>query len=285
MQELAENVVISTEFRRINVGAIATGTGVVCIDVPPIPREARYWRALLLEHFKQPIRLLILTDANRDRLLGAHWFEEARVIAHTSVYDAIKTLPNTFVDHAAEAIAENSDERISFSGVHLRLPSVTYSERMTAYVDDFPVPLIAMPGPTPGNTWIHLPDIGVVFTGDSVIVDQPLQMGQMQSKSWLNSLTMLRRPRFAAKVIVSGRGRLAKKRDTEKISDRLRYMRRRVQRLYRAGRPRSDIAEIVPSVIEQVAPRTDDDDLPRRMKIGLESIYDELRREAKGKED
>ncbi len=280
MQELADNVVVSTEFRRINVVAIATGSGIVCIDVPPIPREARYWRALLLEHFKQPIRLLILTDANRDRLLGAHWYEEARIIAHTAAHTAIKALPNTFVDQAADAIAENSDERISFSGVRLRLPSVTYSERMTAYVDDFPVPLLAMPGPTPGNTWIHLPEAGVVFTGDSVVTGQPLHMGQMQSKSWLNSLTVLRRSRFVADVIVPGRGKLAQKEDTQAISDALRYMRRRVQRLYRAGRPRADIAEIVPSVVEQLVPQAArDEELPRRFRIGLESIYDELRLE------
>ncbi len=279
MQELSEQIVVSTEFRRINVGAIGTGRGIVCVDVPPYPREARYWRALLLEHFKQPIRYIVLTDTHRDRLLGLHWFEEAQIIAHDTAHAALKALPGTFVDQAADALSETSDERMSFSGVRLRQPRITFSERMTVYVDGFPVPLLAMPGPTPGNIWVHLPDARVVFTGDSVVLGQPLYLGQVQSKAWLNSLTLLRRPRFAADVIVPGRGPLTDKEATQQVSELVRYLRRRVQRLYSSGRARAEIADIVPGVLEQLAISLEQEDVHRRFKLGLESIYDELRLE------
>ncbi len=280
MQEIAEGVVVSTEFRRITVGAIVTGRGIVCVDVPPYPDDAQRWQAMLLERFKQPIRAVVLTDSHRDRLPGLHWFDTATIVAHTATFYAMKALPNAFMDQMADALSMDSRERSSFVGVKLRLPRVTFDDRMTIYVEDVGVPLLAMPGPTPGNVWVHLPDQRVVFTGDSVVLNQPLVMGQAQSKAWLNSLTLLRRPRFAADVVVPGRGPVTDKDSTQAISEFLRYLRRRVQRLYRSGHPRSDIANIVPGIMAQLTcPPGDEEDVQRRLKTGLESIYDEFRLE------
>lgn len=279
---IAENVVMSTAYRRITVGAIAAPDGIICIDVPPYPMEARHWRALLLEHFNLPIKLIILTDAHRDRLLGLHWYEKADIIAHDATYEAIRALPSTYSEQAADALSSSTDDRLSFAGVRLRRPRITFTQRMTAYVGDFGLPLLAMPGPTPGNVWVHLPDRGVVFTGDSVVVDRPLYMGRMQSKLWLESLTKLRRSRFVAESIVPGRGTLTDKDSTQAISEFLRYARRRVLRLYRAGRPRTDIVDIVPSVVEHMVEHMgvrvspgQEEDVHRRLKIGLDAVYDE----------
>lgn len=281
MEEIAEGVVVSTAFRLITVGAIATGQGIVCVDVPPYPADARRWRAQLMEHFREPIRIVVLTDAHRDRLLGLHWFEEATIIAHDATYNLMKALPAAFVDQAADALSRDSAERASFSGVQLRLPLATFTDRMTAYVGHFGVPLLAMPGPTPGNVWVRLPEKGVVFTGDSVVLNQPLYMAHAQSKAWMNSLTRLRRSRFGARIIVPGRGPVIRDpQETQAISEFLRYVRRRVQRLYRAGRPRADVANIVPGILEQLTlPPGQEDDVQRRLKSGLERIYDEFRQE------
>ncbi|MBN2469799.1 MAG: MBL fold metallo-hydrolase [Anaerolineae bacterium] len=286
MQEIAEGVVVSTEFRRITVGAVATGYGIVCIDVPPFPDDAHRWRSQLLEYFKQPIRLLVLTDAQRDRLLGLHWFDEARIVAHDATMDAMKALPHNYVDLSADLLAENSYERIAFGDVQLRYPSVTFSTRMSVFIEDVEIPLTAVPGPTPGNVWLHLPEKRVVFTGDSVVVGMPPYMTRAQSKAWLESLTLLRRPRFAADVIVPGRGPLASKEDTRLISDLVRYMRRRVQNLHRAGRARVEVVELLPDVLEHVdAPQADQQALQWRFRMALESIYDEFCAEAEEAED
>lgn len=280
MQEIAPGVVISTAYRLLTVGAIATGSGLICIDVPPYPEDARRWRSRLLEHFKQPIRLVVLTDAHRDRLLGLHWFEEARILAHDASSAAIDALPGTFIEQAADTLSKDSEERNSFNGVRLHKPDVTFDEQMTAYVGDYPLTLTAMPGPTPGNVWVHLPDEEIVFCGDSVILDEPPYMGQAHSKAWLNSLTRLRRPRFAAEVIVPGRGPLLyDKEATQEISEFIRYMRRRVQYLYRTGHPRGEVVNILPDLLDQFTiPSGETEAVQRRFKHGLEAIYDEFRR-------
>ncbi len=282
MQEIAEGIVISTDFRRVTVGAYATGKGLVCIDVPPYPAEARRWRSQLLERFKQPIRLVILTDAQRDRLLGLHWFDEACIIAHDATMQAMRALPANYVELSADLLAHDSDERLSFAGVQLCWPRVTFNTRMTAYVEDVALSLVAMPGPTPGNIWVPFPDQGITFVGDSVVVGVPPHMLRAQSKAWLDSLTELRRARSGAEVIVPGRGRLTDREATHPISDFVRYMRRRVQHFYKTGRQRVEVLELLPDVMERVPnmPPGDYEDVERRVKTALESIYDEFALEA-----
>lgn len=280
MQEITENIIVSTRFRRITVGAILTKTGIICIDVPPYPEDARAWRNMLQERYRKPIRLIVITDAHRDRLLGLYWFHDAQLVGHDATYDAMRALPSTFVEQAAEELATSSEERASFTGVRLRLPITTFNYRMTAYVGDYGLPLMAMPGPTPGNVWVHLPEKGVVFTGDSVVLNQHPYMARAQSKQWLNSLTVLRRPRFTADVIVAGRGMVYDKNETQELSEFLRYVRRRVQRLYRARRPRADMVNMVPSLLNQFPiPLAQQEDVFRRVRLGLESIYDEFMRD------
>lgn len=277
MQEIAEGIVVSSEFRRITVGAIATGSGVICVDVPPFPADARRWHSKLLEHFKQPIYAVVLTDAQRDRLLGLHWFEEAIIVAHDAAMTAMRQLPQGFVDQSADLLATDSDERFSFLGVRLVYPRVTFSTRLTLHCGAAAIPIMAMPGPTPGNVWIHLPDQRVVFTGDSVVVGTPPYMARPQSKAWLESLTLLRRPRFAADVIVPGRGPLTTKEATQPLSEFLRYVRRRVQNLYRAGRGRAELLNLLPEVLALLEiPPGEADDVERRIRAGLDAIYDEF---------
>lgn len=282
MQEIAEGIVVSTEFRRITVGAFATGKGLVCIDVPPVPADARRWRSQLLEYFKQPIRLVVLTDAQRDRLAGLHWFDEAHVIAHDATMQAMRTLPSNFVDLTADLLARDSNERLSFVGVRLCYPRVTFNDRLTVYVENVGLELIAMPGPTPGNVWVQFLDEGIVFVGDSVVVDEPPYMARAQSKAWLDSLTMLRRPRFGAEVIVPGRGPLTDRESTTMLSEFLRYVRRRVMHFHRSGRQRVEVLDLLPDVMDRVPHISlgEREDVERRVKSGLESIYDEFVLEA-----
>lgn len=277
MQEIADGIVVSTEFRRITVGAIATGKGIICIDVPPFPSEARLWRSTLMERYKQPISLVILTDANPDRLPGLYWFDEAHIVSHDSVYKTLKTLPASIIEHTADGLADNSEERVAFSGVRLRLPRITFSDRMTAFVGDFGVPLLWMPGPTPGNIWAHLHDQHIVFTGDSVVMGRAPHMKRTMSKEWLNSLTELRRSRFVADIVVPGRGPLTDKDSTHAVSDFVRYARRRVHNLIRAERPRGEVVEILPGLLEMVG-ETDEryEHIKVRLMAGLEAIYDEF---------
>ena len=75
-----------------------------------------------------------------------------------------------------------------------------------------------------------------------------------------------------------GRGPLVDKDLTEPVSYYLRLARRRVQSLYRAGRPRADTATLVPELLELFPYHESDlEQIQRRIKTGLDRIYEEIK--------
>ncbi len=278
MQEIkpGTGIFVSTTFRRANVGAVQTDDGWILIDTPAYPEEARRWRAQLLRYDPAPVRYVINTDHHRDRIIGGHWFE-GHVLGHRHTSDAIRALPNSFVDQAIEALARDETERASFSGVKLKKLDASFSRRLYIKHGGRTVLLLSMPGPTPGSTWVHFPDARIVFTGDSVVVGTHPYLSHAVSKAWLDSLTALRRARFAADVVVPGRGPVTDKTATVPVSEYLRLARRRVSNLYRTGCPRSDVAALAPEFIDLFPLGGPYEDIQRRVKSGLERIYEEYK--------
>ncbi len=278
MQELAPGIFVETGFRRVNVGAILTADGFVLVDTPPYPDDAHYWREQLAAISDKPILAIVNTDCHRDRILGNCWFDAHVVVAHDETIAQLQNLPSTFLDSSIEALAVSGLERGGFSGTHLRLPTIGFSRRMQLRYGRMQIPLLAMPGPTAGSLWVHLPEQRTLFAGDSIIVDQHPYVSSSFTKSWLDGLTELRRTRFNADVIMPGRGPLVDKRATEPISNYLRLARRRVHSLYRAGRPRADTSTLVPELLELFAYDKEDlEEVQRRIKGGLDRIYEEFK--------
>ncbi len=278
MQELAPNIFIETSFRLVNVGAILTDDGFVLIDTPPYPEDARYWRDQLAAIATKPVLAIINTDGHRDRIFGNGWFKPRVVVAHDETIVQLKGLPNTFIESTVDALTHTALGRSSFAGAQLRLPTVGFTHRMQLRYGGWSIPVLGMPGPSTGSVWVHLPEQRILFAGDSVITDQHPFITSSCTKTWLESLSILRRVRFAADHIIPGRGPLVDKSATEPISNYLRIARRRVHSLYRAGRPRADTSTLVPELLELFPYDENDlDQVQRRIKGGLDKIYEEFK--------
>jgi glyoxylase-like metal-dependent hydrolase (beta-lactamase superfamily II) len=277
-QELAPGVFVETTLRRVNVGAILTRAGLVLIDTPPYPDDALAWRAQLRNLSDLPVLAIINTDCHTDRILGNGWFDARVIVAHDDTMARLQNLPASFWDSAIDGLTQTAAERSRFSSVPLRVPTVGFTRRMQLRYGEREISLIAMPGPTAGSLWIPLSDERIVFVGDSVVTNQHPYISSASTKAWMDSLTILRRPRFAADWIVPGRGPLVTKENTEAISHYLRLARRRVQSLYRAGHPRADTVALVPELLELFPYNENDlESVQRRIKIGLDRIYEEIK--------
>jgi glyoxylase-like metal-dependent hydrolase (beta-lactamase superfamily II) len=274
---------VETGYRLITVGAIQTETGWVLIDTPPYPRDAWHWRETLADIAPLPVLAVVLTDGHRDRLLGTCWFGAPTVIAHDETLAQMTALPSTFLDSVIETLARTPAEREQFASARLVMPTITFSQRMILHYGACHIALLSMPGPMAGSIWVHLPEQRVLFMGDSLSVDEHPYISGPHTKEWLDNLTELRRPRFAADRLVSGRGPVVDKDATEPLSNYLRLVRRRVQGLYRAGRPRADTASLVPELLT-VFPYdpADSENVQRRIKSGLDRVYEELKANEKG---
>ncbi|NJN79808.1 MAG: hypothetical protein HC797_04675 [Anaerolineales bacterium] len=81
MQEVTKNIYIDDQFPGVTLGVIVTPRGLIQIDAPPSPEDARTWRASLMSLGGGIERVLVNMDAHPDRTLGARAMD-CIVVAH-----------------------------------------------------------------------------------------------------------------------------------------------------------------------------------------------------------
>ncbi|MCQ3928862.1 MAG: hypothetical protein DPW16_00255 [Chloroflexi bacterium] len=279
MQEIVPGVFVETGFRGGNVGAILTDEGLVLIDAPPFPEDARRWKNFLREQTHLPIRAVIMTDSYRDRLLGPFWFQPPLLIAHAATHTAMSSLPGSYAGSVVNALTRDPGEMSGFGSAQLLLPNITFTHQAVLHFGKPALYLYAHPGPTKGSIWVHWPERGIIFTGDSVVVGTPPFVNSDHSKEWLESLNILRRPRFPVDIIIPGHGDVTDKEATEPISEFLRLARRRVRSLYKSQRSLSETALVVHELLALFpAPLESELEMvQQRVRTALQFIYNEFR--------
>jgi len=243
VQELAPGIFVETGFRRINVGAILTGEGWVLIDTPPYPDDANRWREMLQSISEAPICAIVTTDCHRDRFLGNSWFDTRVLVAHSESISHIRSLPTAFVENAIESLVSDSVERSRFGSVRLRLPNVGFTRRMQLRYGGMEIPLLAMPGPTAGSLWVHLPEHGILFTGDACVNGAFNYTGDGDTASWITVLSAM--AELPVKTVAPGHGEMAGK---ELLATQQRYfveLRAAIQKAIDAGQTLEEIKQSI----------------------------------------
>jgi glyoxylase-like metal-dependent hydrolase (beta-lactamase superfamily II) len=124
-----------------------------------------------------PIRRVVNTHYNGDHCWGNQLVRDAEIIAHRSVPADMAKLPPEALQRLKEApdsvpaarALRAGLERFDFRGIELTPPTTLLDDELELEVDDLRVRLIHVgPAHTTGDVIVHLPDEGVVFSGDVV---------------------------------------------------------------------------------------------------------------------
>jgi glyoxylase-like metal-dependent hydrolase (beta-lactamase superfamily II) len=277
MRQIAPNVYIETSYPQITIGAVLTGSGWIVIDTPAMPSDAQTFLAELSTISSKPTAYVVNTDYHRDRILGNAWFD-APVVAHTVTALRILELKDTFISTAADEMSTNDRELVEIASLSLIPPQISFTDSLSLTTEDREISLIHRIGSSAGTSWVILIPERIIFAGDSVAAHRHPVILEGESKGWLAALSELRRGRYKDWTIIPGRGEPITTGNTEPLSEYLRIARRRISSLHRAGLPRSEINTLVPDFLEMFPydPKSRDD-VQRRVKSGLEAIYDEMR--------
>ncbi len=282
MEEIAPDIYASTEYPGVNVGFIAMPAGVIAVDAPTLPGDARAWRQRIMETTGSPILYVVLTDAHPDRLLSAGVLGgsgEAPIVAARPVYERASAYTDGFWRGVVESCARRYPEAADdLAGTSITLPEIMFTGRLTLYKGGLDVTVKRVAGGAPGSAWIYLPDQDVLFAGDTLVVDShPFLNAALDTKAWLNTLTTLRRARFSKTTIVPGRGSLCDQSASRALSEYIALARRRVRSLHTIGQTRVDMTALVAEMLPLFPVPEDERDLvQRRIKAGLDRLYEEL---------
>ena len=284
MDKLTPHVYVESGFRGCTVGAILTPIGVICVDTPLLPADARRWRQQITTLTHAPIAYTIYTDGHRDRILGQQWLG-GMVVAHEAAWEKMRSYGDAIRQQVVEFLAhhgalEAADELSR--NLQLGLPQLTVSDggTLTLFTGKPQVVVRPVGGATPGSLWVELPDQAVLFAGDMVTLNTHPFMSEANTAIWLERLTELRAPDFFATKVVPGRGNSYRRSDTQRVTNYLSDMRKRVREVMTERRGKFDAAELMPEFFNRFPiPDDEHERVHRRIRTGLEKVYEELKSE------
>ena len=206
VEEVAEGIFWAQSFA--NAGWVVTDDGIVLIDTAGGIGSAAL-REELRRRTDLPVRYLIYTHGHEDHVVGAHLLtdEGTRVIAHEMVPERLRKY---------ELLREHTNRinslqfHIDFSALRpaYRYPDVTYHDSYDFELGGRRFQLFHGRGETDDATVIHIPDAGVVFSGDFVInvfpnVGNPFKVVRFE-REWFETLERILQ--LAPTALVPGHG-------------------------------------------------------------------------------
>lgn len=181
-----------------NAGFVSDAASTLLVDTTATERRARALREALLATGAPLPRTVVNTHHHGDHTYGNGVFvPEAVVVGHASCRREVLA-----AGRQLHLIWPGTD----FGDIRITAPTITYSDRLTVYVGEVEVRLIHPGGVahTAGDTIVHLPRQGIVFTGDLIFQGGTpfVPMGSLSGS--LRALAVLRS--LGARTVVPGHG-------------------------------------------------------------------------------
>jgi cyclase len=195
-------------FAGCNPSYVATSDGYVMIDSPQQPIDAVRWRERLEE--KAPIRYLVNTEPHGDHISGNAYFPKVTVVGQVKLQECFEQYLAAFgsLEEKRERYKQMDPDSVWLVGhpdyPASHPPTLTFTDTLTLHVGDHTFDIIHMPGHTAPQTSIHVPEEGVVFTGDNVFHKCRTWMQECDPWEWLAALGRIAALDVA--VIVPGHG-------------------------------------------------------------------------------
>lgn len=163
-ERVTENVYVFTSemYAQVTAGAVVTSEGTVVIDTLPFPRESREMIEFLRGESKRGIRYVINTHHHADHVYGNYLFEEADIISGDKCREVMRK-------SGEKNLAEAKSQTPELSEVALRLPNITFPDRLTLCLGDRVLRLMPLPGHSIDGTGVFVEGDKILFAGDAVM--------------------------------------------------------------------------------------------------------------------
>jgi cyclase len=219
MEHVTPSIFTNTRLRGCNPSFVTTSEGVVVIDTPQLPTKAVAMRREAESH--GPIRYVINTEHHVDHIFGNYYFKGAgTVVNHRELYERFMVVypeldPYAYAYESVPGDNPKGTDLDDPEGVALwpdrdeyyqdpNKGRIIFTGDLTLRVGDHTFNLLHTPGHTPGQIAVHVPEEGVVFTGDTIFSGCQTWLMTSNVEQWLAALERIRTLDFDR--IVPGHG-------------------------------------------------------------------------------
>jgi cyclase len=163
-ERVTDNVYVFTSeaYAQVTASAIVTGEGTVVIDTLPFPRETREMIEFLRGESKRGIRYVVNTHHHADHVYGNYLFEDADIVSGERCREVMRK-------SGEKNLVEAKSQTPELAEVHLRLPNITFPDKMTIHLGDRVIRLMPLSGHTLDGIGVYLEGDKILFSGDAVM--------------------------------------------------------------------------------------------------------------------
>lgn len=201
MHRVTDTVYAEDRYLVATIGFLVTREGVVLVDTPQLPSDAREWRARAEAH--GPIRYIINTEHHRDHIVGNAYFP-GTVIAQQGTAERFFRSLNPFEPLRQHLLHLDPQGAELLATYVPRPPTITFETRLTLQLGDHTLDLRHAPGHVPNGTWVYVSQERTVFTGDNIINGAPPFFHSAVPSGWLETLDAL--AKLDVQHIIPGHG-------------------------------------------------------------------------------
>ncbi|MBC8505871.1 MAG: hypothetical protein ISR58_03520 [Anaerolineales bacterium] len=272
MQTIAENIYYDASYAGVTVAAITHPHGTLLIDSPLRSDEAHSWKSTLLTQSRGMHRLMVILDFHEDRTLGSRAIDFP-IVAHEFTAEAFQERTTIFKGQNNERGAE-WEHFPEVSGTRWERPNITFNEQIALNWGDSEICIEHHPGPTPGATWVHIPEKKILFIGDAVTPNQPPFLARANLEIWHETLNLLASRQYSDYTIISGRGGRI---NIDEVRDQRKFLKSIDGRLKTISNRNADPEEtlkIVPALMNKISyPSKMENFFFQRLQFGLIEYY------------
>jgi glyoxylase-like metal-dependent hydrolase (beta-lactamase superfamily II) len=189
-----------------NPSFVNTGDGVVMIDSPQQPMDALRWREQLSQY--GPIRYIINTEPHYDHTAGNMYFPGTEVVGHDGLRDRYdKLIPMFSSDFRLNRMKAGDPDSLwlfNHPDYPPNPPRRTFDEQLTLQVGNYTFNCLHVPGHTAQQIVVHVPQDGVIFTGDNVFHHVKTWCQEGDPWKWIAALDRIGELDF--EILVPGHG-------------------------------------------------------------------------------
>ncbi|MFA5308669.1 MAG: MBL fold metallo-hydrolase [Dehalococcoidales bacterium] len=215
MEKITNNVYMGNTFRGCNSSFVVTSAGVVVIDTPMVPAEAKQWRQEIEKHGE--IKYVINGEPHNDHVAGNCWMG-GTLVAQEGTRTVIRQNRKEDLEGQMKWMAPDAVPLPK--EFHFRLPDITFSHNLTIYLGEHTFQLMHMPGHTPSEVAVYVPEEKVLFTSDNVIMGMPIMISAVPD-AWLESLKKLQK--LDVNKVIPGHGPAMDKSALQTMYDSVAY--------------------------------------------------------------
>lgn len=219
-----------------NAGLVLGDDGALVVD-SLLPAFTRAFRRAIRRAARARVNYVVNTHYHIDHMAGNGAFPQATVMAHAECRREALEIGSDMETWARRLPRFAAELR----GLTLRLPTLTYQDRMTLHLGQREVHLLHLGrAHTRGDTLVYLPQEKVLFAGDVVCVHVVSGPPDAYVTGWLRVLDRVRE--LDVETVVPGHGPVADRRALAEMRELLSTLRREARKAFREGLPPAEAA-------------------------------------------